>query len=87
MAIRDLFNKVPTVTGSITNSLPIVPSETEDLAYVTRSIYVGVSGDIKMTMSDGNIVTRKNVPVGQWPWRVRKIWSTDTTATDMVADW
>lgn len=52
-----------------------------------RAIYVGASGDIKMMMADGTIVTRTNVPVGQWSWRVRRIYSTGTTASGFIADY
>jgi len=65
----------------------ITPDDSNDLPTRSRAIYVGVSGHIKMTMVNGDIVTRKNVPVGEWPWRVKRIWATGTTASELIADY
>jgi len=50
-----------------------------------RSIYVGVTGDIKVTMANGDTATFTNVAVGVFPVSVRQVWSTGTTATGLVA--
>ncbi len=52
---------------------------------VTRGVYVGVSGDLKVTMADGQAVTFSNIPVGFHPLQVQVIWSTGTTATSIIA--
>jgi hypothetical protein len=73
--------------GPALGALEVVPSDTADLSVVSRGLYVGEAGDIKMTMADDTVVTRKNVPVGEWPWRVKRIWATGTTAAYMIADY
>lgn len=79
--------------ASAKGSQAITASDTVDIpAYqgqkATRGLYVGVGGDIKMTMADGVPVTRKNVVGGiTHPWSVTRIWSTGTTATDMIGDY
>ena len=50
-----------------------------------RSLYVGVTGDIKVTMANGDVVTFTNVAVGVLPVSVKQVWSTGTTATGLVA--
>ena len=45
---------------------------------VFRALYVGVAGDISVTWDDGSTCVMQNVPVGQWPWRVRRINVTGT---------
>ena len=52
---------------------------------VTRALYVGVGGDIKVTMADGQVVTFVGVPTGIiLPIQVSKVMLT-TTATDILA--
>jgi len=52
---------------------------------VTRALYVGVGGDIKVTMADGQVVTFVGVPTGVvLPIQVSKVMLT-TAATDILA--
>ncbi len=50
-----------------------------------RALYVGVAGDVKVTMRGGGVVTFKAMAVGYHPVQARIVWSTGTTATDIVA--
>lgn len=76
-------------------AVAITPSDTLDIwgkavtknSRPSRGLYVGGTGDIQMTMANGDLVVRKAVPVGEFPWRVRQVWSTNTTATNIVADY
>ena len=60
------------------------------------SLYVGVSGDINVLMVDHpdtdiptassrGAVLFKNVPVGPFPYAVKKVFNTNTTATQIIA--
>jgi DNA-binding beta-propeller fold protein YncE len=69
------------------NAVEVTPDDNTDLAIATRSIYVGNSGNLKVTMVDGNTVTFVNVPVGWHPIGARRIWQTGTTAATIVAAW
>lgn len=51
---------------------------------VTRSLFIGVAGDVAVTMADGGNVTFK-APQGVLPIQVTKVLSTGTTATDILA--
>jgi hypothetical protein len=77
-----------TLAGSkAVKAIVINPSDTVDIPF-TSGLYVGTSGDIRMTMSDGSIVTRKNVAGGvTHPWSVKRVWVTGTTATDLIGDY
>lgn len=55
---------------------------------VTRNVYVGGAGDVKVDMQHGETVTFKSVPAGTFmPIQVSKIYSTanGTTATNLLA--
>lgn len=52
----------------------------------TRAIYVGSTGNVKVDFVDGSTVTFSSVSAGTLlPIRVNKIYSTGTTATDIIA--
>lgn len=62
----------------------ITPSNTTDLDQFSV-VYVGGTGDVKVTTAQGTTVTFSNVPSGSvLPVRVRRVWA-DSTATLMVA--
>lgn len=64
----------------------VTPSNSTNFTYFPRGIYVGVSGDVVAVDMDSNAVTFKAVPAGAvLPIRPKRINSTGTTATDLVA--
>lgn len=65
----------------------VVPSDAADLPNASRAIYVGTTGDLKVTMVGGETVTFKTVPVGVLHLRIARVWSTGTTATNLVVTW
>ena len=50
------------------------------------SLWVGVGGDLKVDLEDGGVgITFKNLSDGQaFPYAVKKVYKTGTTATDIV---
>ena len=50
-------------------------------------LYIGGAGDLKVDTIAGSTVTFKAVPVGFFPVQVKKIYSTGTVATDIIALW
>tara|TARA_R100001443_G_scaffold113767_1_gene128937 strand:+ start:482 stop:967 length:486 start_codon:yes stop_codon:yes gene_type:complete len=50
-------------------------------------LYVGVSGNLKVTTIGGSTITFTAMPVGFVPVQVKKVWATDTTAKDIIALW
>ena len=63
----------------------ITPNDTTDLPYITRAIYVGGTGDVKLTTVGGETVTFASVPAGTvLPIRVARVLATGTTATAIL---
>ena len=70
------------------NAAVVTPSNSADLTYVTRGVYVGTGGNIKVTTAGGQDITFSNVIGGLvLPFAVKRIWATGTTASDMIALW
>lgn len=64
----------------------VTPSDSTDLDSIARSIYVGGAGDVVAVRHDGTTVTFSGVAAGTvLPIAVRRINSTSTTATGIVA--
>lgn len=64
----------------------ITPSDTAELPHVTRSVYVGVGGNLCLILAGNNTaLVYQNVPAGSWlPLQVRQVKATDTTATGLI---
>lgn len=65
------------------NGTAVTPSDTVNLAK-GGLLYVGVSGDVKVTTIQGTDLTFKAHPVGYMPVYVEKVFATGTTATDIL---
>lgn len=82
--------------GSSTKSWPsqpaidaslVTPSDTEDLSATARALYIGTTGNVRLTTVSGRVVTFATVPVGILPVGAQRVWSTGTTASNIVALW
>lgn len=85
----DSFDSLPDRSTSHfpKNGTAVTTSDSTDLGFVTRSIWVGVTGDIKITpFGNSTGVVYKAVPVGRLNVRATRIWATGTTATNLVAE-
>ncbi len=68
------------------NAAAVTPADGTNLSSATRGLLVGVSGDVKVTMAAGGVVTLKNMVEGVvHPLQVIRVWSTGTTATNIIA--
>lgn len=67
-----------------TTVVAVTPSDSANVA-IAGQLYIGVTGDVKVTAAGGGTVVFKAVPVG---WlgviKVRRVWSTGTTATNIL---
>ena len=60
-------------------------SDGTNLTQEARGIWVGVAGNVKITSRGGNALTFKGCAAGTViPWIAVRVWSTGTTATDLV---
>jgi len=64
----------------------VTPHDTNELTYISRGIWVGVAGNVALAMADGTTITLVGVAAGTLlPVRAKRVNSTNTTATTMVA--
>ena len=71
-------------TISATDAQTVAPSDSAVLS-TTRSLYVGTTGNLAVTMLSGSILTFTNVPVGILPIQVTQVRLTNTTASGIIA--
>lgn len=63
----------------------VTPSDSAEMP-ITRSLFIGTNGNIKVTMADGQEITFSNLTAGTiFPIQVVKVWATDTTVTTIIA--
>lgn len=63
----------------------VTPNDSTDIR-PTRSLYIGAAGNVKVDMALGTTVTFTAVVAGSiLPIQVKRVYSTDTTASDIVA--
>lgn len=75
-----------------TKAWQVTPSDSADLAFVSRAVWVGAAGNIAVTLADdtdGVAVTFAGVAAGTLlPLRVKRLWAAGTTvatpATNIV---
>lgn len=66
----------------------VTPHDTDELGYVTRALFVGGAGTVKVTTVKGDTVTLTGVAAGSiLPIRAKLVFSTGTTATYITAMW
>lgn len=66
----------------------VEPSDTETLSHVTKGIYIGVGGDVRLQSLSGSApVTYKNLADGSYiAVRVARVFATGTTASAIVGE-
>ena len=84
-----MYNKV-----QVGRAAAVTPSDTVNIPAVTGGtnngcvLYIGGSGNIKVTTVGGDDVVFVGLSAGQFvPVQVKRVWSTSTTATNIVALW
>lgn len=78
-------NYSPTFPMFPGDAAAVSPSDTVNLAYPSV-VYVGGSGNVKITTAQGSAVTFTGVQAGSIiPVQALRVWNTGTTATNMVA--
>lgn len=84
----------------VNRGFAVTPSDSVDLPFPNAKLYVGVTGDVKVTLMPsnykvgvppatvtGDTVTFTAVPVGFMPVLVQRVWSTGTTALNILGIW
>jgi len=73
------------LTAPATRPETITPSDAVELIRATRALYVGQTGNVRVKTTSGDIITFANMLGGiLYPVRVVQVFSTGTTASDLV---
>jgi len=73
-------------TGPAQKATAITPQDSVDLVDEARALYIGVGGDVKVTMVGGDDLVFGAMVAGQiYPIAVTKVWSGATSASSIVA--
>jgi hypothetical protein len=77
------------IDSPATHGLLITPSDGANLAFSTRHIYIGNTGNVNcIFVGDTANTVIPFAPSGaQFPYRIVKIWASGTTATNIVGAW
>lgn len=67
------------------NGAAVVTSDTVALTTPAKALYIGVTGDVKVTTVGGSTLTFKAHPVGYLLAQVALVFATGTTATNILA--
>lgn len=75
------------VDSSVEGSVVVTPSDTVDLTHVTKGLWFEGAGTVKVTWADGSETTRTVNAGVDYPWSVKRVWATGTTATGIQASY
>lgn len=75
------------VSSPAFHAAAITPSNSVNFDTVARAIYVGTTGNIVIVTPNDEVVTFTAVPVGILPVMAKRVNSTSTTASNLVALW
>ena len=71
------------------NGFSVTPDDSNDISNVSNGIYLGGEGDLQVTlenMEDEESITFTGMKAGIfYHLRVKRVWATNTTATDIIA--
>lgn len=68
-----------------TRALPVTPSDSSDLNFVSRALNVATAGTVRVTTYGGDIQSVYVAAGVPFPLRVHRVWATGTSATGIVA--
>jgi hypothetical protein len=77
-------NPVSGLSVPASGGAAVVPSDTVDLPFVARALYVGGFGNLSLISADGSAITLVDAH-GWVPVRAARVRATGTTATSIVA--
>lgn len=86
-AIDDSRGKGTQLESPASNLALVTPSDDDDLAFVSRAIYVATAGAVRLTTAGGQTLTTPELGQGWHPIRATRVFATATTATGIMAAW
>lgn len=84
--IFDKFASDPnTLSTPATEVAEIVPSDTTDIAHITKALNAATAGTVRITTERGAVTDIFLAAGVVFPLRVRRVWATGTSATGLRA--
>lgn len=81
-------HRVTEVNNTYRNAVVLTKDDSNDLATWSRALYIGGTGNINVVTAEGATVLFTALPVGTiLPISIKRLLSTSTTATLVVAMW
>jgi len=81
----DFASHQPGLTSPAEAAFAVTPADGSDLPHVTRALYVGSAGALRVTMLSGGTVTFTGMQAGMvYPLRVIRVLASETTAGGIV---
>lgn len=75
----------PSLSGPAAHAFAISPNDSAPISETTRALYIGVGGNLSVTMASGGNAAFTSISSGTLlPIRITKVLSTGTTASDIV---
>jgi hypothetical protein len=88
MAATEPYPQTKPVLGQpYWHAAAVTPSDGTDLTNTASALYVGTAGALKVDTAKGETVTFGAVAAGLLPLRVKRVYSTGTVASNIVALW
>jgi hypothetical protein len=76
------------ILGPACNAYAVVASDTADLPFACKALYVGTTGDVTLVTIGGDTVKYVGVPGGSYLFvRAARVKTTGTTASNIVAEY
>lgn len=70
------------------HAVAVTPSDSADLSFVSKRLWVGATGNVALITVGGDTVTYNSVPSGTYlNVRAARVKSTGTTASNIVAEY
>ena len=68
------------------NAVAVTPSDSTNLTNTARALYIGGAGNVKVDTAGGDTVTFNSVASGSvLPVRVKRVYATGTSATNIIS--
>jgi len=88
MPANDTFKDFTTGLGApLTDGTVVTPSDTVDLPHITRALYIGTAGNLRVTLAGGSVLDFAGLAVGWHPVRVARVHAAGTTAANITGCW
>lgn len=71
------------------HALAVTPNDDTDLSIITRGLYIGTAGTVTVLHADDADPVTYPVTLGGvvYPWAVRRVYATGTTALNIIAQY